>query len=340
MSTSLSLPTTPSDGRAHSAEWRFALTALAVAGMACLLAGWLPLGFSIVTVFLFAGPHNWMEARYFMSRMPARWGPLQGYFLTGIAGVLALATGFAVLSTLAESFRWDDETWLTAAAVWDTGLILWIMRLVVLRSRQHPRREWPAVLPIGLGVIGLVWLWPQQWDLVLVYLHPLVALWFLDRELGRCRPEWRAPYRASLMCVPALLGVLWWQLAGSPPLPGSDALSERITNHAGGNILTDVSSHLLVSTHTFLEMLHYGVWLVAIPLVTLPSAPWRLDNVPLARRTSGWRPLVLGLLIAGGVMVLAFWAGFLADYPLTRDVYFTVAMLHVLAEVPFLLRLL
>ena len=32
------------------------------------------------------------------------------------------------------------------------------------------------------------------------------------------------------------------------------------------------------------------------------------------------------------------WAFFLADYPLTRDVYFTVALLHVLAEVPFLLR--
>jgi len=38
--------------------------------------------------------------------------------------------------------------------------------------------------------------------------------------------------------------------------------------------------------------------------------------------------------------VLALWACFAADYPLTRDVYFTVAMLHVLVEVPFLLRLL
>ena len=33
---------------------------------------------------------------------------------------------------------------------------------------------------------------------------------------------------------------------------------------------------------------------------------------------------------------MALWAGFLADYPLTRDVYFTVAMFHVLAEVPHL----
>jgi hypothetical protein len=32
------------------------------------------------------------------------------------------------------------------------------------------------------------------------------------------------------------------------------------------------------------------------------------------------------------------WLCFLADYPTTRDVYFTFAMAHVLAEVPFLLR--
>lgn len=39
-----------------------------------------------------------------------------------------------------------------------------------------------------------------------------------------------------------------------------------------------------------------------------------------------------------GSLVIVLWAGFLANYPLTRDVYFTLAMLHVLAEVPLLLR--
>jgi hypothetical protein len=85
-------------------------------------------------------------------------------------------------------------------------------------------------------------------------------------------------------------------------------------------------------------MLQYGVWLVAIPLVGLRSAPWRMDTVPLFRRSTGWRAAIIGLLAVGGIAVLVLWAGFLADYPLTRDIYFTVAMLHVLAEVPFLLR--
>jgi hypothetical protein len=32
------------------------------------------------------------------------------------------------------------------------------------------------------------------------------------------------------------------------------------------------------------------------------------------------------------------WVSFLADYTTTRNIYFTVALFHVLAEVPFLLR--
>jgi hypothetical protein len=33
-----------------------------------------------------------------------------------------------------------------------------------------------------------------------------------------------------------------------------------------------------------------------------------------------------------------FWVGFLVDYPVTRSLYFTVALVHVLAEIPFLVR--
>src|SRR2546423_7396514 len=78
----------------------FALAAMSVMLLAALLAGWVPLGFSIVTVFLFAGPHNWMEARYFLSQMPARWGPLRGFFLTAIFGAVGLTLLFAILPVL------------------------------------------------------------------------------------------------------------------------------------------------------------------------------------------------------------------------------------------------
>jgi hypothetical protein len=171
-------------------------------------------------------------------------------------------------------------------------------------------------------------------------LHPLVALWFVDREIGKCRPAWRSAYRAVLATVPVFVGLLWWRLAGAPDLPGNDALTMRITWHAGAGIVSGVSSHLLVATHVFLESLHYGAWLVAIPLVAALNRPWRIDRVPLAHRGAAWRKLVIGVLAVGAVVTLVLWAGFWVDYPLTRDIYFTVAMLHVLAEVPFLLRLL
>ncbi len=323
----------------HAASVRnFAGVTLALAASAAFLAGWLPLGFSIVTVFLFAGPHNWIELRYFMARMPGRWGKLRGFFLFGFGGIFALAGAFMVLSWFVQTGQLDYETWLTASALWNTALVVWIVVLVQMRSRQNPRRDWFWTLPVAFGLIALTWLWPQPWGLALVYLHPIMAFWILDRELRRSRPEWRGAYHKCLACVPLLLGALWWHLADAPNLPGVDMLAWQITEHAGASILQDVSNHLLVATHTFLEMLHYSVWLVAIPLVGLQSTPWKLQTVPMARRSPAWRRLLLGMLAVGVLLVLVLWAGFLADYPTTRDVYFTVAILHVLAEVPFLLR--
>ena len=325
---------------ASRSAYVFAAAAAAVIIAACLLAGWAPLGFSIVTVFLFAGPHNWLEARYMLTRMPARWGPLTPYFTIGIAGVVLLSAGLAAIRWLGEWQRWETASWITLYAVWNSTLIAWIAGLALLRSRQNPRRNWAWIVPIAFVLMAANWLWPIGWSLVLVYLHPLVALWFLDREITKTQPAWSTAYRGSLLLVPLCLAALWWNLWSAPSLPGSDVLTMQITQHAGGGILSNVSTHLLVSTHTFLEMLHYGVWIVAIPLVSVRMAPWRLANVPLARRSSVWRWAIGGAVAAGVLVMLVLWGGFLADYPLTRDIYFTVAMLHVLAEVPFLLRLL
>lgn len=318
--------------------WLFAAAAAAVIVASCALAGFVPLGFSIAIVFLFAGPHNWLEARYMLTRMPARWGPLAPYFITGIAGVLLLTGLFAALPWLAGNAAPARGT--NLLATWNTALVAWIVALALLRSRQNPRRNWSWLVPAGFVVIAANWLWPFGWSLALVYLHPLMALWFLDREIGRNQPAWRSAYRGCLLLVPAAIGLLWWNLAAAPDLPGDDVLTLAIANHAGGSILRGVSTHFLVSAHTFLEMLHYGVWIVAIPLVSVRMVPWKLDNVPLARRSAFWRTTVLGSVAAGALVMVVLWGAFLADYPLTRDLYFTIAMLHVLAEVPFLLRLL
>jgi len=298
----------------------------------------MPIGFSIATVFLFAGPHNWMEARYFLSQMPARWGPLRAFFTTGIIGVLLLTIGFAALPYLGRAGRWTDAHWDVASATWNSLMLIWITLLVGLRSRQHPRRDWAWVTPVACLLVAGVWLWPQPWELAMVYLHPLVALWFLDRTIARRKPGWLIAYRKSLLLIPLALVMLWTRLADAPALAGQDMLTLRITQHAGAGLFEHVSPHLLVSTHTFLEMLHYGVWIVAVPLIAMRGSPLNLSAIPLVRRSNACRGLIVTLLAVGMAVVVGLWASFVSDYAMTRDLYFTVAIAHVLMEIPFLLR--
>ncbi len=312
-----------------------------IAVVTCLIAGWAPLGFSIATVFLFAGPHNWLEVRYFLTKMPGRWGKLWFYFTFGLGGVFVLTSALIAMRVAFRFGVLDAHLWSIGTASWNTLFVVWVVALMLLRARQNPRRPlWEMAIPIGLVFIALTWLWPVAWNLGLVYAHPLVALAFLDRELGRRNRDWQRAYRWCLPLVPVMLVALWWRLAHAPNLPGDDILTMQITGHAGMGIINGVSTHLLVSTHTFLEMLHYAVWVFAIPLVAVRSAPWKLKNVPLMKRSLSWRVGIVATVALGALIVLAMWSAFLVDYPLTRDIYFTLALTHVLAEVPFLLRLL
>src|SRR5947209_2371526 len=115
----------------------FMLAALAVAGLSAFLAGWLPLGFSIVTVFLFAGPHNWLEARYFLTRLPARWGRLRAFFVTAFAGLFLLTGAFAAIPWLVSSEPWDPESAALVQASWNSALLA-TRRYARPAGNRHP----------------------------------------------------------------------------------------------------------------------------------------------------------------------------------------------------------
>ncbi len=333
---SLEGPLAPAPSLAAGAG--FLVAALTLASAAALLAGWAPIAFSIATVFLFAGPHNWLETRYFLARMPARWGKLTGYFSLSFGGILLLCAAFWALIWLAGTGYLLNTSATYGLALWNTALLLWIATLVEWRSRINPRRDWGWIWPACFLLIAVNWMSPFYVSVALVYAHPLMAFWLLARELKRSRPEWLPALYLFLAMLPLFLGVLWLRLGSAPPLPTTTTLDEAIVHHAGSDILAGFSSHFLVATHTFLEMLHYGVWIVAIPLVGYGFAAFRVERLPLANNGPAWRRGLWLTVLAGLGLVIVLWACFLVDYTTTRDLYFSIALLHVLAEVPFLLR--
>jgi hypothetical protein len=326
----------------HSATKLFVGALFTCACLSALLASWVPLQFSIVTVFLFAGPHNWFELRYFLMRMPVRFGRSRNFFVVAFGGIGFLTLTYLALPTLFYAGFWSGRNWIMMIGAWNTLLLLWIATLVWLRSKQNRRRGWTSASawtwPVAFAICSINWLAPEIFSLAIVYLHPLVALWFLDRHLRRTRPEWLPAYRRCLALLPLVVIAICGVLASAPVLANDNGLAWRITQHAGAEIVPGVSSHLLVSLHVFLEMLHYGIWLIALPLIGARTKIWDVKAIPLFRHPRGFPRLILALLLLGLFMMIILWFGFVLDYSVTRDVYFAVAIAHVLAEVPFLLR--
>ena len=326
----------------------FQVTSAQVFGLAFLVGcaflatavGSFPLAASIVTIFAFAGVHNFMEFRYFAARMPVRWGRSKLFYSIGIGGVVVLAAAYLALYFSSGNWLWGLDNWQTLTATWNTAFVLWLALLFYIRGRQRPKSDWAWAFPAAFLLAALAWLVPQYWSLSLVYIHPFIAMWFLERQIRRTRPEWLRVYHCCLASVPVFLLMLWIAFAAEPNLPEDTNLFWRITQHAGSDILPGISSHLLVATHVFLESIHYLVWILLIPLVDWRAVPWRLDRIPLLSNKNGFPKLVLAAQFVGLLLVVGLWLGFAVDYTTTRDVYFAFAMAHVIAEFPFLIKML
>jgi hypothetical protein len=318
----------------------FAAGAVIFCSAAALAIGGFPLQASIITIFLFAGVHNFMEFRYFLARMPVRWGRSMMFYSVGIGGTAVLTIAYLAIYFLGGNWLWDLVSWQVAVSFWNTAFILWVGFLFYLRGRQKPRSDWGIAIAAAMFLAGAQWFAPAYWSLSLVYLHPLIALWFLDRQLKRTRPEWLSAYRYSVATVPVFLLGLWIALAGTHDLPSDTNLFWRIAQHAGAGLVGGVSTHFLVASHVFLETVHYAVWILLIPLADPRAVPWRIRSIPFFERSGGFPKLtVLGLAISG-LLVLVLWDGFSFDYATTRDIYFAFAIAHVLAEFPFLVKML
>jgi hypothetical protein len=318
----------------------FAFGFLAFAILAATLIGAFPLQASIATIFLFAGVHNAFEFRYFAARMPLAWGKSRTFYAVGIGGVLVLTSAYLTIYFGSGNWLWSAENWQIAVSGWNTGFVLWVGFLFYLRGKQRPKTDWSWAFAAAFFLAALVWLVPAYWSLSLVYLHPFIALWFLERQIRRTRKEWLRAYHFCLATIPFFVLVLYFAFANTPDLSNETNLFWRITQHAGSGILPSVSSHFLVAAHVFLETIHYAVWIVLIPLIDRRAVPWRLKEIPLFASDKGFPKLIIVILAVSLLLVFAFWLGFSVDYAATRDVYFAFAIAHVLAEFPFLVKML
>ena len=313
---------------------------LAFAVLSAALIGAFPLQASIITIFLFAGVHNWFEFRYFAARMPVVWGKSRTFYAVGIGGVVVLTFAYLTIYLASGNWLWSAGAWTVFVSIWNTAFVLWVGGLFWLRGRQKPQSDWSWAFAAAFLVAAFVWLAPAFFSLALVYLHPFIAFWFLERQLRRTKKEWLRAYHFCLATIPFFVAVLYFAFANAPNLSEETNLFWRITNHAGSGILPNISSHFLVAAHVFLETIHYTVWILLIPLVDRRAVPWRFNQIPLVSNDKGFPKIAFGFLALGILLVFALWAGFSVNYETTRDIYFALAIAHVLAEFPFLIKML
>ena len=130
------------EGRAERRRVFVAIVVLCTVAAAAF-ASWLPLQVSIVTVFLFAGPHNWFELRYFLMRLPVRFGRSRNFFLTAFAGLgvadtrLRFAAVYLQRGDCGVKTRGPSSLRRGTRCYWfGSALLVW------LRGKQKTRANW------------------------------------------------------------------------------------------------------------------------------------------------------------------------------------------------------
>ncbi len=306
------------------------------------LSAFFPVAVAAGAVFLFAGPHNWVELRYFLSRLPSRFGPLSIFFSGSFSGVCLLGLSYALLTVSAHSQYLAYESALQFFQGWILCFYGWLALLVISKKKAFKKGSLKKALILFSCLLALSIWQPLAFGLALVYLHPLAAICILDREIQRSKPAFLKTYRKIVVLAFLILICMVFRLWPEPNISESSQLNLQITRHAGSFILPWLSTHLLVSLHSFLELTHYAVWLLAIPVFSTLFKNRKYDplSMPVSRKRPLFQKLFAAVFIASNLTLFLLWTMFINDYSATRDLYFTVAVFHILAEIPFLIWML
>ncbi len=314
----------------------FAAASIFLVVASVLLAGLSPVLFSVAIVVVFGAPHNWVEFRYVLSRLPSRLGPFRGFFLTSFIGAILLCITEIVMMFLVQENAISVALARQLVLIWNEFLILWIFALSFSR---YPKSLKETAL-IGGSLTAIMTepgsLPPQVFTLAIVYVHPAVGLWIFERELRRTRKSWLKTYHLCMLTVPAAVLLLIFWLSGTTYDAAYARSLSELSGNVGTNLFKSASPAVLLAVYGFLQMVHYGVWVFAMPLATRSWERWRFDRLPALKNRLIVRTLCGYVFGLGAVALCAFWVGFKLDYASTMNLYVFLSTLHVLAEVPFM----
>ncbi|HEY9776298.1 MAG TPA: hypothetical protein V6C81_21230 [Planktothrix sp.] len=318
----------------------FAVTVILLVACFAILAGYTPIWFTLLTVCAFGAPHHWTELRYFMSRLPSRFGPLQGFFATAFSGALVLWVFEVILTRLYVQDVLPPAIAKVGLLAFNQTLIFWMLGLSVLRYKSKSNKVSSLLLAnspyAALATLANL-LSAPGFSLAITYMHPLLGLWILERELRRTRKSWLRGYHWSLLSIPVALAALIWVLHGSGDAHPSGQLAGMLNgNVIGSKLFSNASTTMLLAIFGFLQMVHYGVWVIGIPIANQSWKRWNLDRIPVLTTKPSLRPFLLAAIGLSLSATLFFWFGFCIDYNTVNEIYIAVSMLHVLAEIPFI----
>jgi hypothetical protein len=322
------------------APHRFAIALVLLVFVFAVLAAYTPIWSTLITVCAFGGPHNYAEYRYFLSRLPSRFGPLRAFFITAFAGAIILFLLQIVLTQLFLRNAASNPGARPALFCWNELLILWMFALSILRYRSTDNTPKSLLVANSLYVAlatAANLLSAAAFSISLTYLHPLLGLWILERELKRTRKSWVAAYRWCLLSIPFAAVAILCALNNSHNANPSPELVGALNGNAlGAQLFPNASTMSLLALFGFLQMVHYGVWLIAMPIANRSWKRWRIERLPIIAKKPFLRPFILVACGLGVLAILFFWCGYVLDYDDVNEIYITITTLHVMAEVPFI----
>lgn len=304
--------------------------------LAGTLAGCTPLWFSVTIALIFGAPHNWVELRYFISRLPSNFGPCRAFFITAFTGALTIATTQAFVMFAIHKLPLSLEQAKGILLIWNECIILWTLALFFTRYQKIDRSAFILGPTVALATTLANILSPSMFTAAIAYAHPIIGICIMEREIRRTRKSWLKPFHKCLLAVPLAVGLLYLTLQG---VASDKIYSETLVKVSGNtayHLLPEISPAVLLAGYAFLQMIHYGLWIFIMPLVTKSWRRWKTENLPIARDRKQLRPFINLALFVGVLAIVGFWTGFYFNRSTTMEIYVTISALHIVAELPLL----